>query len=147
MVSDRVEPLGFSDLTPDEELLIVLFRDWQRRGPTRAVEEHALARILQSDKFYPALSDVFFSFGKVAETEARHIADGILLSATEEKILTEISSVFGDDAPRCVPPQIDARVRSAADIARSGHDGQFGELDCEYWQAAAEQARKPKPIH
>ncbi|MEM9130557.1 MAG: hypothetical protein AAGA97_12635 [Pseudomonadota bacterium] len=102
---------------------------------------------MQSDKFYPVLSGIFSSFGKFARTEVRHIADGILLSATEEKILTEISSVFGDDAPRCAPPQIDARVRSAADIAKSGHDGQFSEEDREYWQAAAEQARKPKPIH
>ncbi|MEM9130352.1 MAG: hypothetical protein AAGA97_11605 [Pseudomonadota bacterium] len=121
MVSDRVEPLGFSDLTPDEEFFIVLFRDWQRRGPTRAVAEHALARILQSDNFYPVLSGIFSSFGKFARTEVRHIADGILLSATEEKILTEISSVFGDDVLRSAPPRIDASVRSAADIARSGY--------------------------
>ncbi|MEO0568506.1 MAG: hypothetical protein AAF066_12300 [Pseudomonadota bacterium] len=147
MVSDRVEPLGFSDLTPDEEFLIVLFRDWQRRGPTRAVAEHALARILQSDNFYPVLSGIFSSFGKFARTEVRHIADGILLSATEEKILTEISSVFGDDAPRCAPPRIDASVRSAADIARSGHGRQFGELNYEFWKTAAEQARKPNSIH
>ncbi|MEM9707933.1 MAG: hypothetical protein AAF871_04020 [Pseudomonadota bacterium] len=129
-VIDRLsEPLGFSDLTSDEEFFIILFRDWQRRGPTRAVAEHALARFLLEDRVYPALNSVFSAFDMVQTADAEAAEDSILLSEREETLLTKLAGMFPDHGH-----VTDIEVRPADEITRSGHDRMFADIDRSYWQ-------------
>ncbi|MEM1161235.1 MAG: hypothetical protein AAGJ28_09900, partial [Pseudomonadota bacterium] len=129
-----IEPVGFSDLTEDESFLIVLFRDWQRRGPTHAVAEHAIARLLRNDRFYPALESVFRTFRDVDRRRVHYSEDGVLLNETEETLLTHVARRLGSQGG---PGQQRAAVaiRPASEIDRSGHDRLQGDVDRAYWQA------------
>lgn len=146
MTHTFAEPVGFSDLTEDEGFLIIIFRDWLRRGPTRAIAEHAIARVLRGDRFYPILNAVFSTFGRVADAHDDCWEDGIVLTDAEETLLTQISEQLdGLPASAAVPPDI--RIRPAAEIERSGHDRLLGACDRAYWQMAMLQAVGRKRPH
>ena len=136
MTEAGIERLGFSDLTEDEGFLIVLFRDWQRRGPTRAIAEHAIARHLKRDKIYPALGSIFSVFDALDPGEPVLGDGGVVLSDVEEALLTRLSEVF-DEPVGSVPPDSRVAVRPASAIFRSGHDRLYAEVDRSYWLAAA----------
>ncbi|MEM7733470.1 MAG: hypothetical protein AAF280_11890 [Pseudomonadota bacterium] len=130
------EPLGFSDLTEDESFLIILFRDWQRRGATRALAEHAIARDLRRDKFYPLLDAIFISFRSEGPGDRVTDADGVILTEAEETLLTRLSSMSArhPDGPAADAP---LAIRPASQIVRSGRDRVLGDLNRLYWRTAA----------
>lgn len=139
MESGGIERLGFSDLTVDEGLLIVLYRDWLGRGPTRAIAEHSIARQLRGNRFREALDDIFVVFTEASRDDSGARDTGLVLSASEEDLLTRVSFRFEERASlRTGPPLI--HIRPASDIFRSGHDRLMGAIDRSYWLAAALQA-------
>ncbi|MEM6549234.1 MAG: hypothetical protein AAF713_16000 [Pseudomonadota bacterium] len=146
MIAAENEPLGFSDLTEDEGFLVVLYRDWQRRGPTRAVAEHALARLLRSDKVYPVLDAIFVTFDDWSSTNVEPTDPGVLLTAEEEALLTRLAEIFRQRM-KLLPGPDAMDVRAAEEIVRSGHDRLNAAIDRAYWQTVAMQVAEKDRIH
>lgn len=127
------EPLGFSDLNQDEELLIITYRDWKRRTAIKAVAEHAIASLLRTAPIYPFLPVVFRSFRRYFPREDRPGHDGLLLTRQEEALLTGLAPYLSDFC-----------IRPAYNILRSGRDRSLLEVDQTYWgTTAAMTPRKP----
>lgn len=139
-------PLGFSDLTQDECLLIALFRRWCSIGPTRAIAEHRLASLLQADDIHPALDSLFRLFGKLPQGARPGSTPGVprgaphggtrdtdgetdLLSESEEDLLNMLSAGDHPDRDLALVRQCrhaiensGIRLRPASAIDRSGRD-------------------------
>lgn len=133
MFLNKSERLGFSDLTEDEGFLIVLYRDWRSRGPTRAVGEHALANLLKADRIYTSLGRVFAAFRSVEIQHRDEPSDEIILTEQEEALLTDLSEIFRPK-PNDEPNEPEITVRPASEIFRSGHDRVHGKIELSYWQ-------------
>ncbi|MEM1384182.1 MAG: hypothetical protein AAF713_08580 [Pseudomonadota bacterium] len=123
-------PLGFSDLTQDEQLLVAVYRDWRGLGPTVSIAEHAIARTLRRDKLYQALEPLFDVFRQVAAPEQRAAPqDSDVLTETEELLLDMLSDAgaehdFGTVTARCQAALAASGVcpRMSESIPRSGID-------------------------
>ena len=121
--------LGFSDLTEDECLLITLYRDWRRLGPTRAIAEHKIATLLQRDRSYLALDSLFAVFKEFGRVDAGdHDPTGVLSDA-EERLLDLLSDKappeFDNDVIRRCRSELAAaniKTRPGHEIPRSGQD-------------------------
>lgn len=146
------EPLGFSDLTEDECFLIVLFRDWQHRGATRALAEHAIARYLRRDRLYPVLGTIFAAFRTAGPHDTPFLSgdpslsNDVMLTETEEELLTILSSIsVGHDRRLGVEGRL--CIRPSSEIIRSGRDRLFGDIDRAYWKTAASLVVHRKTVH
>ncbi|MEM9292254.1 MAG: hypothetical protein AAGD01_11285 [Acidobacteriota bacterium] len=85
-------PLGLSDLTQDECLIVSISRAWLRLGPTYAVAEHSIARLLQTDRIYPALDALFDTFRSLTPNRPAELpAESDLLSPQEERLLDRLA--------------------------------------------------------
>lgn len=122
-------PLGFSDLTHDEWMVVSVFRAWQRLGPTRAVVEHPLARLLKADAIYPALDALFAVFVSFAANDPCETSHTELLSPSEEALLDELSAPHHPGACRldvcacrAALRRVEIDLRPLREIHRSGHD-------------------------
>ncbi|MEM9421291.1 MAG: hypothetical protein AAF986_02090 [Pseudomonadota bacterium] len=123
------EPLlGISDLSEDESLIITVFREWRRLGPTRAVAEHKIAIALQQDKSHSVLNSLFELFNEMATSTYGRVDNTSLLTHTEESLLdllsTNPSSQRETRAKICTAALIkaDMNVRPTSKITRSGYD-------------------------
>ncbi|MEM6797425.1 MAG: hypothetical protein AAF725_25875 [Acidobacteriota bacterium] len=136
------EALGFSDLTEDERLVISISRDWRLLGPTRAVAEHRIARLLTRDRVYPALDALFLAFAPLfAEIDEPAAAElGDLLSRCEHELLDRLAT--GEAGDRELPSvcacrealeRARIRLRPSGTIERSGRDALELELSRSYF--------------
>lgn len=118
-VEADAEPLGFSDLEPDEALLVALFRRWRHGSPTAAIAAHALAVWLQRlgvHQYIDLLLDVFQSIGNIDGAGAERL-EHPLLTPAEEALIAHMAAV-----PRGPAASSPFSVRSLEAIPRSGHD-------------------------
>ena len=122
-------PLGFSDLTMDECVLIALFRRWCSIGPTRAIAEHQLACLLQADSIHPALDSLFRLFDEIPCIAPFEDGETDLLSEDEEALLNLLSDRHHPDKDRAIVKQCrrdiknsEIQLRPASAIPRSGRD-------------------------
>lgn len=137
-MDSNFEPLGFSDLTEDEGLLIVIYRDWQKRAPYLAIGEHAIARLLERDKFRAVLDDIFAIFLRVRDEEDCVLTDSPVLSFDEETLLTRVSDLLNRLPVRISKPDR-ISIRQACDIPRSGRDNLVVKTNGAYWRIANHQ--------
>ncbi|MEM9605697.1 MAG: hypothetical protein AAGA11_22755 [Pseudomonadota bacterium] len=129
---DNTVPIGFSDLTDDEGLVVMLYRDWQRLGPPRAVAEHAIARALKADALYPWLGPLFDACAAVG-VDASSTGEGTdLLSGVEEQLLDLVSQTL----PRSPRPDPAPALRPIRSIPRSGHDALLHAVHRASWRVA-----------
>ena len=132
MFQKNSERLGFSDLTEDEGFLIVLYRDWRSRGPTKAIGEHALANLLKKDKIYASLNEIFITFRAIEKEHDDELIEDVILTETEELILTNLSVVFQPQS-YIGSNETKIHVRPATEIFRSGHDKLHDRIGRSYW--------------
>ncbi|MEM9459958.1 MAG: hypothetical protein AAGF11_37630 [Myxococcota bacterium] len=121
-------PLGFSDLTQDEALLVSIFRSWVRQASAQADFEQSARDLLRLDHIYPALDDLFVFFRSFCQRPEVHVNEHEVLSATEEQLLT----VLGEQDARCRDTATDGcratlrelsmKPRPTDEITRSGDD-------------------------
>ncbi|MEM6727241.1 MAG: hypothetical protein AAF618_01960 [Pseudomonadota bacterium] len=138
MAAPDLEPLGFSDLDQDEELLIILYREWRRRG-AGAVVEHAIARNMRRHGIYGLLEMVFGSFSAVTEAPKTWRDPGLLLTRSEERLLTLMAYRLPRD------PAL--TIRCAGDIERSGRDRLRASIDRAYWQTVMPMGGGPSRLN
>ena len=132
-------PLGFADLTEDESLIVAIFRAWQQLGPTHAIAEHTIARVLQPDTIHPALSALFVLFGSFVQIypgEANHTE---VLSRSEEALLDQLAASEHPNlnrkdvhACRVALQQAKIQLRPLGDIPRSGDDLRLQRISMSY---------------
>ncbi|NHF74962.1 hypothetical protein [Paracoccus xiamenensis] len=108
-------PLGLSDLTEDEEIVVGLYRDWQRVGPTASVAEQSLATLLQGHPLHGLLDGIFAQFRAVGPDDAHdgRTSASFLLSDAYKHVLGLVSQA---------DPQPALLIRHPATIARNGED-------------------------
>lgn len=108
-------PLGLSDLTEDEEIVIGLYRDWQSIGPTASVAEQRLATMLQGHALCGMLDGIFAQFRAVGPEDAHGggTSASFFLSDAEQAMLGLVSQA--QSQPGLV-------IRHPATIARNGED-------------------------
>ncbi|MEM7480028.1 MAG: hypothetical protein AAF481_02545 [Acidobacteriota bacterium] len=129
MPASQSAPLGLSDLTEDECLVVSISRAWRRLGPTQAVAEHSIARLLQKDRIYPALDALFATFGPLFADEPAEADASDLLSRSEQALLDRLTA---EDVHQRQPPEVRAcraalgqariELRPLGSIERSGYD-------------------------
>lgn len=129
MESDR-EPIGFSDLEPDEALVVSLFRCWRHGAPTAAIAAHMLAIRLRSINYYEYTETILDIFKSIEEDDLSLSGriEHPLLTPEEESLIGRMSALTADGPspaarPFCVRPP-EAIIRSGRDrlemmIARS----------------------------
>ena len=129
MQTSQLAPLGLSDLTQDECLIVSISRAWRRIGTPRAVAEHSISRLLQTDRIHPALDALFAAFDSLFATDLAEGEDSDVLSRSEETLLDELSAEAPPDRLRpevraCQAALRHARIelRPLPTIERSGHD-------------------------
>ena len=127
-MAERV-PLGFSDLTQDECLVIALFRKWHRMGPTRAIAEHRLACLLQADTIHPALDSLFRLFSAFPLASDDRDGETDLLSEGEEMLLDLLSDQEHPEKDLALVRECrrdiessEIRLRPSSAIERTGED-------------------------
>lgn len=119
------EPIGFSDLEPDEALLVSLFRGWRHGAPTAAIAAHVLAIRLRSINYHQyteLLLNVFKSIGPSGCGHPERIGYP-LLAPEEERLIGHVAALADRERPFSVRP-VEAIARSGQDrlemaIARS----------------------------
>ncbi|MEM8962454.1 MAG: hypothetical protein AAGD38_13305 [Acidobacteriota bacterium] len=127
MRTPRPAPLGLSDLTRDECLIVSISRAW-RLEPTHAEAEQNIARLLRNDPVYPALDTLFAVFPPLFANEPVEAEGSDLLSANEETLLDQLSSEalhcldYAVHACRTALRQANIELRPLGIIERSGHD-------------------------
>lgn len=129
MNSLQTAPLGFSDLTRDECLIVSIFRAWKRARPTHSVAEHSIARLLETDEIYPALDALFAAFASLALAGLAEHGDSDVLVTSEEVLLDQLST---DDESKPSRQAVQAcrsalqmariELRPSRCIERTGHD-------------------------
>lgn len=137
MAPDHIEPVGFSDLTDDEALVIALFRNWRGIGPTQAIAEHTIARHFFRAQFHEVLGVLFSVFQFFGYGNGRQIADFDLLSEEEERLLDLLSDSRSGllrepeaiVACRVALKAIAMSLRPASSITRSGRDRLLDRID------------------
>lgn len=125
--ADR-EPIGFSDLEPDEALLISLFRRWRHDAPTRAIAAHMLAirlRCLDYHQYTDSFLNVFKSIGPAGDGPER--VGHPLLAPEEEVLIGRVAALASGPAGGAVErlpsaAAIPLSVRPVETIPRSGRD-------------------------
>ena len=126
-------PLGFSDLTQDERMLVCIFRSWHRHASespsSRTTFETHLREMLKLDRLCSALTDLFLFFRSFNFLRAVCVNEHEVLSPSEEDLLrilgTSTDTVKADTATHNCRMQLKAvhmLPRAIEDINRSGHD-------------------------
>ena len=87
----EIVPLGFSDLNPDEVMLVSIFRTWYQQKQQQQEIENSIRILLENDVIYPALTEIFNFFRRFVYLRLVHINDNELLSPTEEHLLKVLS--------------------------------------------------------
>lgn len=116
------EPIGFSDLEPDEVLLVSLFRGWRHGAPTTAVAVHMLAIRLRNLDYYQymdLLLDVFERICPAGCGRPEQIEHPLLVPE-EEALIGHMAALLHQ--PEGVTGARPFSVRPVAAIARSGRD-------------------------
>ncbi|MEM1204409.1 MAG: hypothetical protein AAGN66_14345 [Acidobacteriota bacterium] len=144
MSTSQPAPLGLYDLNEDECLIVSISRAWRKLGPTRSVAEHSIARLLQTDRVYPALDALFAAFVSLFAAESARAGDAAdhesdLLSESEETLLDQLSAETPPDWQKqevraCQTALRQARIelRPLGTIERSGHDSMMQRLTVSY---------------
>ncbi|MGV6873092.1 hypothetical protein ACUSIJ_10420 [Pseudochelatococcus sp. B33] len=125
------EAIGFSDLEPDEALLVSLFRGWRYGAPTAAIAAHMVAIRLRRLDYYQYTDlflDVFKSIGPDHTVCPQQIEDP-LLAPEEEALIGHMAALLGrpEGAAGAQPSSRQPMrrpfsVRPVEAIARSGRD-------------------------
>ncbi|MEL6413397.1 MAG: hypothetical protein AAFQ15_00480 [Pseudomonadota bacterium] len=123
------EPLGLSDLRPDEELIIIAYREWRRRG-AGAVAEHVIARSLRGLAAYDGLDAAFNAFAAATQDFDTWLDPGIVMTTEEERVLT----LLARDTTGA-PAALD--IRAANVIPRTGRDRMLMRVNDSYHATAA----------
>ena len=80
-------PIGFSDLTEEEILIISIFRSWyEKKRPFDNIEAELL-NSLRDNRIHSALSDLFLFFRSFVQLRLVHTHEQEVLSPTEEHLL------------------------------------------------------------
>ena len=119
--------LGLADLSADEALIVLLFREWCC-APLPAVTQHRLARRLASNAVYEALPHLFELFAHLGQQ--RHAPpDTGLLTASETTVLEALAVGAASGAAKAAAQQAQGKlrrkgyvVRRPSDMERSGRD-------------------------
>ncbi|MBB3811368.1 hypothetical protein [Pseudochelatococcus contaminans] len=127
------EPIGFSDLEPDESRLISLFRNWRHGAPTDAIATHMLAISLTSMNYHH-YTEIFLNLFKSIDCYLSSHPDWIvypLLAPEEETLIASAAGSVGESVPLSIRPP-EAITRSGRDrlemaIARS-YRAVYGQL-------------------
>ena len=90
-------PLGFSDLTQDEILLVSLFRSWYQKEQTSDLEENSLLDLIRIDRVVPILSDLCVFFRHFKHLRLVTINEQEILSLTEEDLLRVLGESMEQD--------------------------------------------------
>ncbi|MEM9072694.1 MAG: hypothetical protein AAGE52_29570 [Myxococcota bacterium] len=122
-------PLGFTDLTQDEALLITIFRGWARDALETTEFEDATRDLFQNDRIRPALDDLFQVFHNFRERRGGiEISEEGVLSAAELQLLTVLDD-SEDGLADCAAhaccsrlTELAMRPRRTSTIPRSGQD-------------------------
>ncbi|MEM1181936.1 MAG: hypothetical protein AAGM22_26555 [Acidobacteriota bacterium] len=141
MQAPQTVPLGLFDLTEDECLVVSISRAWRRLGPTRAIAEHSIARLLKADQIYPALEALFRAFATLGDGETSSEEEFDLLSRSEHRLLDRLA-VGGstrtvtrqDDMAACRTAlrRAGIELRPLGTIHRSGHDHLMARMSSSY---------------
>lgn len=123
------EPLGFSDLLPDEELMIIAYREWRRRGAGPVVE-HSIARSLRKHAAYGALDAAFDAFAEATDKVSNWYDPGIVMTTEEERVLTLLAN-------RMTSVTVPLDIREAHAIGRTGRDRRLMHVNDSYHAMAA----------
>ena len=86
-ISSDYTPLGFSDLTHDEAMIVCIFRGWHEHAPNRELFETRIRDRLQTSQIYAALTEIFQFFQRFTHLRLVHVHDNAVLSPTEEHLL------------------------------------------------------------
>ena len=127
--------LGFSDLTEDEALLIVLYREWIGQHLSRETFELKMLLVLASDALQPVLDDIFVIFRHMTKDMSCICCVGDLLCDHEGLILNAVSArlsvlVQKEDQNRTI------NVRSTVEIPQTGRDALRFQVNQSSWLVA-----------
>ena len=127
--SCELTPLGFSDLTQHEAMLVSIFRIWYCQNASKEHLENSIRSSLQTDRIYCALSDLFTFFRIFVQHETVQINKFEVLSHTEERLIATLGSDQADDPANNVAQKcrekllaIQMHPRHVNAIKRSGKD-------------------------
>ncbi|MEM6974131.1 MAG: hypothetical protein AAF577_15130 [Pseudomonadota bacterium] len=130
-----MSPLGFSDLTEDEALVVSIYRDWIGSGSSRADYEREIAGQLLHDPLHAHLTAVFAVFRDISKGVIGAIAPGPQLSHLEERLLDDLSQRLPTGSG--VVPQVPERmIRPSASIKRTGLDALLSKVNATSWRVA-----------
>ena len=127
--------LGFSDLTEDEALLIVLYREWIGQHLSRETFELKMLLVLASDALHPVLDEVFAIFRHMTKDIICICCVGDLLCDHEGLILDAVSARLSKLIQKADQNRI-INVRSTIEIPETGHDALRFQVNQSSWLVA-----------
>ncbi|MEM9784042.1 MAG: hypothetical protein AAF899_16405 [Pseudomonadota bacterium] len=135
-----MSPLGFSDLSEDEALVVSIYRGWVESDPCRADYERTITARLDHDPLCRDLAIVFDAFSDMDDAGSGTSSTGPVLSPVEERLLDDLSKRLPQARGRAGAPAgtpTTRVIRPPSAIERTGSDALLSRVNAASWRVAA----------